>query len=83
MSTRYADGGKFTAEELALVRRAQQGGRGRPGNGPPRSRTPHAGGDTSHAMLNEIDRILVSSPPPPRWALLKALAVLEQSAAQI
>mmetsp|Transcript_34681 Transcript_34681/g.69050 ORF Transcript_34681/g.69050 Transcript_34681/m.69050 type:complete len:94 (+) Transcript_34681:35-316(+) len=89
-----ADGSQLTAEELALLRRAQKGGTRAPkGDGmrndvPQQSwvRTPTAAAPAypsadaqTLSLLGQIDALLKAPPPPPRWALLRALSVLEQA----
>ena len=75
----YADGSKFTAEELAILRRAQQGGRG--SSSTRLSSAFHQAtqdGPNRTALLSEIRHALQDAP---NWRLLKALALLEEHAA--
>ena len=74
----YADGSKLTAEELALVRRAQTGRsiiRSHPSASSPDALTD----GHNHVLLAEIRAALQGAP---RWQLLKVLSLLEEHAAE-
>lgn len=72
------------------MRRAQQGGRqvvaraparGASVSAPVLSQYPVANVETL-ALLGQIDALLKAPPQPPRWALLRALSILEENASK-
>ena len=91
----FANGQGLTAEEAAVLKRAQSGLRrsaptaGRGGGSSYRdeqivssSKYPAAAEPKTLELLGTLDALLKAPPQPPRWALLQVLSVLEQNAAQ-
>ena len=88
----FADGGSLNDEELQVLRRAQKGGVKaqvggvRPSRSVavrPAAASPYPAADArTLGLLGQIDALLKAPPPPPQWALLRALSILEKHAAQ-
>jgi hypothetical protein len=74
----YANGTKLNLEELAILRRVQQGGRGSSSTSASASHHATQDGHNRTALLSEIRQALQDAP---NWRLLKALALLEEHAA--
>jgi len=74
----YANGTKLNLEELAILRRVQQGGRGSSSTSASASHHATQDGHNRTALLSEIRQALQDAPT---WRLLKALALLEEHAA--
>jgi hypothetical protein len=74
----YANGAKLNLEELAILRRVQQGGRGSSSTSASASHHATQDGHNRTALLSEIRQALQDAPT---WRLLKALALLEEHAA--
>ena len=83
--------GAGSKEERAILKRARGSNSSWPSNdqqdtcvspSPPDTTEPIYPEADVHtlALLGSIDALLKAPPPPPRWALLKALAVLEEAA---